>query len=70
MSNSITFLLNGKKYRTDIHITLFDLLYYASNKPGLIVFEHNSNIIQRDKWSHIRINNDDRIEIITIVGGG
>lgn len=70
MINSQIFSLNGNEYRTNAQVTLLDLINYTSDNSDLIVFEYNNKIIRKDKWNDIIINDNDIIEMITIVGGG
>lgn len=64
------FLLNGELYYTNQNITLLNLITYFSYKDSLLVLELNKLICNKTKWKSILITNQDKIEIITIVGGG
>lgn len=64
------FLLNGQLYYTDFNITLLDIIKYFNYNDALLVLELNQYICNKDKWDTTFINNQDKIEIITIVGGG
>ena len=64
------FLLNGESYYTDQTITLFDLIKYFNYNDSLLVLELNKLICNRNKWENTFITNNDKIEIVTIVGGG
>ena len=64
------FLLNGKLYYTNQNITLLDLIIYFNYNDSLLVLELNKLICSKTKWKNIVITNNDKIEIITIVGGG
>lgn len=64
------FLFNGQKYYTKETINLFDLVNYFNFKNSLLVLEHNNLICNKENWKNIFIQNQDRIEIVTIVGGG
>jgi sulfur carrier protein len=66
----ITFFLNGKEYYTEIKITLTQLVDYFSYDTRVLILEYNNFICNKQKWNNIFVNNNDRIEIITIVGGG
>ena len=72
MTKIITFFLNGQNYKIDNNskITLFDLVVYFNYNIPLLVLEYNNFIYDKKDWKTIWINNNDRIEIITIVGGG
>ena len=64
------FLLNGQQYYTYKNINLFDLVNYFSYNDALLVLEYNNLICNKKKWKNICIQNQDKIEIVTIVGGG
>jgi sulfur carrier protein len=70
MLNQITFFFNGTEYYTKTVITLEDLLNYFAYKSSIFVVEYNQFICNKDTWKDIKINRNDKIEIITIVGGG
>ena len=65
-----TFFFNGQKYQTQANLKLIDLVYYFNYKKTLFVLEHNNRICDSQAWDKIYIRNNDKIEIITIVGGG
>ena len=62
--------LNGEKYSTNQNLTLFDLLVYFNYDNYLLVLEYNNLILDKTKWKTTFIKNFDKIEIVTIVGGG
>lgn len=62
--------LNGEKYSIDQNLTLFDLLVYFNYDNYLLVLEYNNLILDKTDWKTTFIKNSDKIEIVTIVGGG
>jgi len=70
MSKIQNFFLNGEKYQIQDKITLFDLINYFNYNSSLLVLEYNNSICNRKNWNNIYINENDKIEIVTIVGGG
>jgi sulfur carrier protein len=70
MSNRKHFLLNGQKYFTEDDVTIFELIRYFNYNTSLLVLEYNNLICTKKDWNNIVIQNNDRIEIVTIVGGG
>ena len=64
------FLLNGQKYSTKQTINLFDIINYFNYKDSLLILEYNNFICNKKNWKEIDIKNQDKIEIVTIVGGG
>jgi len=66
-----TFLFNGQRYLSqDTKFTVFDLLNYFDYNPSLLVIEYNNFILIKKNWNKIVISNNDKIEVLTIVGGG
>ena len=65
-----TFFLNGQEYIAQRKFTVFDLLNYFDYNTSLLVIEYNNFICSKDNWERIFINDHDKIEIVTIVGGG
>ena len=70
ITDNKTFFLNGQEYFTDKSITLFELLSYFDYNSALLVLEYNNYICNKKNWGEIFITNKDKIEIVTIVGGG
>lgn len=70
MASKITFTLNGQDYCTKKSIKLSNLLNYFDYTNSLLVLEHNSLICNKNYWENIWIVNNDKIEIVTVVGGG
>ena len=70
MSSIITFFFNGEKYFINESITLNKLLKYFNYNSSLFVVEYNNFICNKKTWKEIKIQENDSIEIITIVGGG
>ena len=65
-----TFFLNGHEFYISEDRTISDILNYFNYQNCLFVIEYNNLICDQNEWSHIKINSKDKIEIITIVGGG
>ncbi len=62
-------LVNGKEYPLEREITVDELLKYLDVDSDYIVVELNGQILSKDKYSKL-LNNEDRIEIVSFVGGG
>ena len=46
------------------------LINYLDLNPKLIVVEFNGVILNQEKWNQQQVKDQDRLEIVTIVGGG
>lgn len=64
------FFLNGQKYITYDNLTIADLIAYFGYNESLLVVEYNNFICSQPEWNKIFIQKNDRLEIVTIVGGG
>lgn len=70
MSNQITLQVNGESRNCLPQTLLPDLLQQLGFNPRLIAVEYNGEILHRQFWSQTEIQPGDRLEIVTIVGGG
>lgn len=70
MSNIKNFYINGEQYSIKKKITLLELITYFNYNSSLLVLEYNNLICNKKNWGKIYITNNDKIEIVTIVGGG
>ena len=62
--------VNGETHQCVEHITLPQLLEQLNLNPRLVVVEHNGEIVHKQYWQQTKINQGDRLEVVTIVGGG
>lgn len=63
-------LINGEVYVINYKVALYDLFQFLQKTtPGLIT-EHNQKILSKEASKKTILNNFDRIEFVTIVGGG
>ncbi len=62
--------LNGKNILVKTNYSIFDLLkkYNLSNKK--VAIEHNGIIIQKTDYKKKFLKNNDKIEVVTFIGGG
>jgi len=70
MSKVRKFFLNGQEYYTYQDITIFDIINYFNCNTSFLVLEYNNLICNKKNWNKIFIKDNDKIEIVTIVGGG
>ena len=69
-TNKITIQVNGENHTCVPQTTLLELLAQLELNPRLIAVEYNGEILHRQYWSDTQIESGDRLEIVTIVGGG
>ena len=70
MSQAKQFILNGEISTTETNITLLDVLTYFDYNDSLLVLEYNNFICEKTKWNTTFLKHSDKIEIVSIVGGG
>jgi sulfur carrier protein len=70
MSDQITLSLNGETRTCSSQTPLPDILQELGFNLRLIAVEYNGEILHRQFWSDTKIHQGDRIEVVTIVGGG
>ena len=70
MNQQKHFFLNGQQYFTESRFTIFELINYFNYNTELLVLEYNHLICNKKHWNSIYVQENDKIEIVTIVGGG
>ena len=70
MSDRITLVVNGETQSCSSQTTLPDLLQQLGFHPRLIAVEYNGEILHRQFWNDTKVQQGDRLEVVTIVGGG
>ncbi len=70
MANQITLQVNGESRTCTAQSRLIDVLEQLGFNPRLVAVEYNGEILHRQFWSETPINEGDRLEVVTIVGGG
>ena len=70
MSKPKYFFLNGQKYFLNSDLTISEIVTYFNYNTSLLVLEYNNLICNKKNWNKVYIKENDKIEIVTIVGGG
>lgn len=70
MLERITLQVNGEARTCPVESRLPDLLQKLGFNPRLVAVEYNGEILHRQMWSETQVKEGDRLEIVTIVGGG
>nr|YP_010988220.1 thiamine biosynthesis protein [Rhodochorton tenue]WOK79416.1 thiamine biosynthesis protein [Rhodochorton tenue] len=65
-----TIQINGEPFHCINKMSLQNILSYLDIDASFSLIEYNNEIIQDDQLHHIFLQNNDKLEIITIVGGG
>jgi sulfur carrier protein len=62
--------INGREEAVNGIKTILELINYKKLIPDHIVVEQNFKIIPKQEWGGTILNEDDKIEIVSFVGGG
>ncbi|MGK7890924.1 MAG: sulfur carrier protein ThiS, partial [Leptolyngbyaceae cyanobacterium] len=65
-----TLTINGEIRQTPPELSLPQLLESIGMNPRLVAVEYNGEILHRQFWDSTVVQEGDRLEIVTIVGGG
>jgi sulfur carrier protein len=68
--HEIEIQVNGESRRFRAQTYLPDLLIQLGMNPRLVAVEYNGEILHRQFWEATEVQAGDRLEIVTIVGGG
>lgn len=68
--NAIALQVNGETKTCPENTRLPDFLQQVGLNPQLIAIEYNGEILTRALWATTTLQSNDRLEIVTIVGGG
>jgi len=70
MNAVITLQVNGDRRSCPPQTCLPELLSQLGMNPRLVAVEYNGEILHRQFWDKTEVQEGDRLEIVTIVGGG
>ncbi|MFB8798401.1 MAG: sulfur carrier protein ThiS [Microcoleus sp.] len=70
MSHQITLQVNGETRDCPPETPLPRLLEQLGLNPRLVAVEYNGEILHKQFWENTQMQEGDRLEIVTIVGGG
>lgn len=70
MNAVITLQINGDRRQCLPQTSLPELLTQLGMNPLLVAVEYNGEILHRQFWDETEVQEGDRLEIVTIVGGG
>jgi sulfur carrier protein len=68
--NSVTLQVNGEPKACPPQTSLPTFLEQLGLNPRLVAVEYNGEILHRQFWEETQMQTGDRLEIVTIVGGG
>ncbi|MEM7579617.1 MAG: sulfur carrier protein ThiS [Mastigocoleus sp.] len=69
-TNQVNFVVNGENRNVSSSVSLPQILEQLGYNPRLVAVEYNGEILHRQFWESTTIKSGDRLEVVTIVGGG
>ena len=66
----INLQVNGNSKTCEQNMNMPQLLIFLGLNPRLVAVEYNGEILHRQFWDDTILKDGDRLEIVTIVGGG
>ena len=69
-NKKIQIYINGKKKNIDVNDKLTNILEDFFIKNKLVAIELNEEVVPKSKYKTKRISQNDRIEILELIGGG
>ena len=63
-------VLNGKKFQISEKDTIMRLLKKIDIKSSKVAIEVNKVVIPKEKYRHFRFKKNDKVEVVTFIGGG
>ena len=70
ISATVQVTLNGKARSIEPGHTVRSLLESLELHPGMVVVEHNREILARDSYDGVEVGEGDVLELVHFVGGG
>ena len=67
---NVTILLNGEPTEVPERGSVADLLVARDLRPELVAIELNKQLVARDDRARTLLEDGDRVELVTLVGGG
>lgn len=66
----ITITINGKRQELEKHILLADFLRSRGINLRFVAVAHNGEVLERENFDSVTLDQDDEIEVVSPVGGG
>ena len=67
---TITVTVNGRKMDIAEDMDLHRLVYSGKADPERVILVLNDGVVKSDQWSLTVLNEGDRVELVSFVGGG
>lgn len=68
--DTVAVRLNGEEREVPAGLTVRGLLEWLDLRPGMVVVEHNREILRRERYDEAAVRDGDTLELVHFVGGG
>ena len=62
--------INGIVHEIPVNSSVQDVLTAKKLTSSIVIIELNGEIIKRENWMSLRLNSNDNLELIRLIGGG
>lgn len=69
-NDTLTLTVNGDPVTFAFQMPVTEVITQLNYNPRLVAVEYNGEILHRQHWSETVVKDGDKLEIVTIVGGG
>ena len=66
----ITLTINGRRRELEGPVKLIDFLHASGVNLQFVAVAHNGDVVEKEMFPHIMLNEGDEVEIVRPVGGG
>ena len=66
----ITLTINGRRRELEGPTCLIDFLHSSGVDLQFVAVAHNGEIVEREKFPHVILDEGDEVEVVRPVGGG
>jgi len=63
-------VINGEGREVPDNLSIEELLRHLKLRTGRVAVERNREIVKRERWGAVQLQEGDRLEIVHFVGGG
>ena len=68
--NTMLLIVNGEEREAPSELNITEFLETLDLLPGMVVVERNREIVPRDQYEEVVLQEGDRLELVHFVGGG
>ncbi len=62
--------VNGKDMEIEDGMSISDFVVLCQVRPDVAIIELNEKVVSRVAWAETMLSENDKVELVTLVGGG